>query len=32
MTGYNATTGYDVASGWGTIDGYRFVHALARIG
>ena len=32
VTGYNATTGYDLASGWGTIDAYRFAHALARIG
>ena len=32
VTGYKATTGYDVASGWGTIDAYKFVHALARIG
>jgi subtilase family serine protease len=32
VTGYSATRGYDLASGWGTIDAYRFVHALARIG
>ena len=32
VTGYNATTGYDLASGWGTVDAYKFVHALARIG
>ena len=29
VTGFNATTGYDLASGWGTIDGNQFVHALA---
>lgn len=32
VTGYNATTGYDLASGWGTIDAARFVPALARLG
>jgi subtilase family serine protease len=32
VTGYNATPGYDLASGWGTIDGNQFVHALARFG
>ena len=32
VTGYAATTGYDLASGWGTIDAYKFVHALARLG
>jgi subtilase family serine protease len=32
VTGYKATTGYDLASGWGTIDAYKFVHALARLG
>ena len=32
VTGYSATTGYDVASGWGTIDARKFVRALARIG
>ena len=30
VTGYNAVRGYDLASGWGTIDAYKFVHALAR--
>ena len=30
VTGYNATPGYDLASGWGTIDANVFVHALAR--
>jgi len=30
VTGYNAVPGYDLASGWGTIDAYKFVHALAR--
>ncbi|MFJ4190220.1 S8 family serine peptidase [Kitasatospora sp. NPDC089509] len=29
VTGYNATEGYDLASGLGTIDGAKFVHALA---
>jgi hypothetical protein len=28
VTGYNATTGYDLASGLGTIDGAKFVRAL----
>ena len=28
--GYAAGTGYDLASGWGTIDAARFVPALAR--
>lgn len=31
VTGYSAGPGYDLASGWGTVDAYRFVHALARI-
>jgi len=31
VTGYNAGPGYDLASGWGTIDAYKFVHALARL-
>jgi subtilase family serine protease len=30
VTGFNAAPGYDLASGWGTIDAYKFVHALAR--
>jgi subtilase family serine protease len=30
VTGYNALRGYDLASGWGTIDANKFVHALAR--
>ncbi|MEU3571410.1 S53 family peptidase [Kitasatospora sp. NPDC036755] len=29
VTGYNATEGYDLASGLGTIDGTKFVHAVA---
>ena len=29
VTGYNATPGYDLASGWGTINAARFVPALA---
>jgi subtilase family serine protease len=32
VTGFSATTGYDMASGWGTIDAPKFVHALATIG
>jgi subtilase family serine protease len=32
VTGYSAGPGYDLASGWGTVDGYQFVHALARLG
>ena len=31
VTGYTATPGYDLASGWGTIDAARFVPALARV-
>ena len=30
VNGYNATKGYDLASGWGTINGQLFVDALAR--
>jgi hypothetical protein len=30
VTGYSAAPGYDLASGWGTIDAYKFVHALAH--
>jgi subtilase family serine protease len=30
VTGYNAVPGYDLASGWGTIDAYKLVHTLAR--
>ncbi len=30
VTGYDATPSYDLTSGWGTIDGYNFIHALAR--
>ena len=30
VTGYQATPGYDLASGWGTIDANKFVRALAR--
>jgi subtilase family serine protease len=32
VTGYNAGPGYDLASGWGTIDANTFVPALAKIG
>ena len=31
VTGYPATRGYDLASGWGTIDAAKLVPALARI-
>jgi subtilase family serine protease len=30
VTGYRAKAGYDLASGWGTIDAPDFVRALAR--
>ena len=29
VVGFNATRGYDLASGWGTIEATRFVHGLA---
>ena len=32
VTGYNATAGYNLATGWGTIDSAKFVPALARLG
>ena len=32
MTGYNAAAGYNMATGWGTIDAAKFVPALARLG
>ena len=32
VTGYTARPGYDLASGWGTIDAAPFVHALAQLG
>ncbi len=32
VTGYAATPGYDLASGWGTVDAAKFVPALARTG
>ncbi len=32
VVGYTATPGYDLTSGWGTIDAARFVPALARAG
>ncbi len=32
VTGYDATPGYDLASGWGTVDAAKFVPALARTG
>jgi subtilase family serine protease len=31
VTGYNATAGYNMAAGWGTIDAAKFVPALARL-
>ena len=32
VTGFDAGPGYDLASGWGTIDAAKFVPALARVG
>ena len=32
VTGFDAGKGYDLASGWGTIDAAKFVPALARFG
>jgi len=32
VTGFNAGPGYNLATGWGTIDAARFVPALARLG
>jgi subtilase family serine protease len=32
VTGFTAKAGYDLASGWGTIDAAKFVPALARFG
>jgi subtilase family serine protease len=32
VTGFQATPGYDLASGWGTVDAARFVPALAAEG
>jgi hypothetical protein len=29
VTGFDAASGYDLASGWGTIDAAKFVPALA---
>src|SRR2546425_5552285 len=29
LAGYSATPGYDLVTGWGSIDAYRFVHAWA---
>ena len=31
VAGYNAAPGYDLASGWGTVDAARFVLALAHV-
>jgi subtilase family serine protease len=30
VTGFNATAGYDMATGWGTVDANKFVRALAE--
>ena len=32
VTGFDAGAGYDLASGWGTIDAAKFVPELARVG
>ena len=32
MTGFDAKPGYNLATGWGTIDAAQFVPALARFG
>jgi hypothetical protein len=32
VTGFTAGRGYDLASGWGTIDAAKFVPQLARFG
>jgi hypothetical protein len=32
VTGFDAGPGYDLASGWGTIDAAKFVPELARLG
>jgi subtilase family serine protease len=32
VTGFTAKAGYDLASGWGTINAAKFVPALARVG
>jgi hypothetical protein len=32
VTGFPATPGYDMATGWGTIDANVFVPALASLG
>jgi subtilase family serine protease len=31
VTGFNAVPGYDLASGWGTLDAAKFVRALVRL-
>ena len=31
VTGYPAKTGYDLSSGWGTIDANKFIPALALL-
>jgi hypothetical protein len=31
VTGFDAGAGYDLASGWGTIDAAKFVPELARV-
>ena len=32
VTGFDAAPGYNLATGWGTIDAAQFVPALARLG
>ena len=32
VTGFDAAPGYNLATGWGTIDAAKFVPALARLG
>jgi subtilase family serine protease len=32
VTGFNAAPGYNLATGWGTIDAAQFVPAIARLG
>jgi subtilase family serine protease len=32
VTGFDAAPGYNLATGWGTIDAAKFVRALARVG
>jgi hypothetical protein len=32
VTGFDAAPGYNLATGWGTIDAAKFVRAIARLG